>query len=228
MMAERRFKGAITEREDEGTMTGEAQISEYLDILSSKAPVPGGGGASALAGALGDSLGQMEVHLTLGKKKYAQVQDEMLEYESHLKRLQEEFLVLADRDAEVFAPLAECYRLLDVTEEEKAYKEKIMEERLRNASFVPLEIMEKAVEMLGILEELLYKGSVMAVSDVGVGVQFARTALLGAVMNVYINTRSMKNRQKAEELNGEAERLAKEGTLQADRIYENVLKKLRG
>lgn len=103
-----------------------------------------------------------------------------------------------------------------------------MEERLRNASFVPLEIMEKAVEMLGILEELLYKGSVMAVSDVGVGVQFARTALLGAVMNVYINTRSMKNRQKAEELNGEAERLAKEGTLQADRIYENVLKKLRG
>ena len=201
MMAERRFKGAITEREDEGTMTGEAQISEYLDILSSKAPVPGGGGASALAGALGDSLGQMVVHLTLGKKKYAQVQDEMLEYESHLKRLQEEFLVLADRDAEVFAPLAECYRLLDVTEEEKAYKEKIMEERLRNASFVPLEIMEKAVEMLGILEELSYKGSVMAVSDVGVGVQFARTALLGAVMNVYINTRSMKNRQKAEELN---------------------------
>ena len=191
-------------------MTGEAQISEYLDILSSKAPVPGGGGASALAGALGDSLGQMVVHLTLGKKKYAQVQDEMLEYESHLKRLQEEFLVLADRDAEVFAPLAECYRLLDVTEEEKAYKEKIMEERLRNASFVPLEIMEKAVEMLGILEELSYKGSVMAVSDVGVGVQFARTALLGAVMNVYINTRSMKNRQKAEELNGEAERLAKE------------------
>ena len=186
MMAERRFKGAITEREDEGTMTGEAQISEYLDILSSKAPVPGGGGASALAGALGDSLGQMVVHLTLGKKKYAQVQDEMLEYESHLKRLQEEFLVLADRDAEVFAPLAECYRLLDVTEEEKAYKEKIMEERLRNASFVPLEIMEKAVEMLGILEELSYKGSVMAVSDVGVGVQFARTALLGAVMNVYI------------------------------------------
>ena len=152
----------------------------------------------------------------------------MLEYESHLKRLQEEFLVLADRDAEVFAPLAECYRLLDVTEEEKAYKEKIMEERLRNASFVPLEIMEKAVEMLGILEELSYKGSVMAVSDVGVGVQFARTALLGAVMNVYINTRSMKNRQKAEELNGEAERLAKEGTLQADRIYENVLNKLRG
>ena len=67
MMAERRFKGAITEREDEGTMTGEAQISEYLDILSSKAPVPGGGGASALAGAVGDSLGQRVVHLTLGK-----------------------------------------------------------------------------------------------------------------------------------------------------------------
>ena len=197
-------------------MTGEAQISEYLDILSSKAPVPGGGGASALAGALGDSLGQMVVHLTLGKKKYAQVQDEMLEYESHLKRLQEEFLVLADRDAEVFAPLAECYRLLDVTEEEKAYKEKVMEERLLDASFVPLEIMEHAVAMLGILEILGDKGSRLAVSDVGVGVQFIRASLLGAVMNVYINTKSMKNREKAEELNARAGQLIEEGTAWAD------------
>ena len=87
-------------------MTAEAQIKDYLEILSSKAPIPGGGGASALAGALGDSLGQMVVHLTLGKKKYAQAEQDMLEYESRLEALQREFLILADRDAEVFAPLA--------------------------------------------------------------------------------------------------------------------------
>lgn len=209
-------------------MTAEAQIKDYLEILSSKAPIPGGGGASALAGALGDSLGQMVVHLTLGKKKYAQAEHEMLEYESRLEVLQREFLILADRDAEVFAPLAECYRLPSSTEEEREHKEKVMEERLIQASYVPLEIMEKAVEMLGILKELSDKGSVMAVSDVGVGVQFARTAILGAVMNVYINTRSMKDRRRAEELNKEAERLTQEGTAFADLIYEKIVKQLRG
>ncbi len=208
-------------------MTAEAQIKDYLEILSSKAPIPGGGGASALAGALGDSLGQMVVHLTLGKKKYAQAEQDMLEYESRLEALQREFLILADRDAEVFAPLAECYRLPSSTEEERAYKEKIMEKRLIQASYVPLEIMEKAVEMLGILKELSDKGSVMAVSDVGVGVQFARTAILGAVMNVYINTRSMKDRKRAEEMNREAERLTQEGTAFADSIYEKIVKQLR-
>ena len=209
-------------------MTAETQITDYLELLSSKAPVPGGGGASALAGALGDSLGQMVVHLTLGKKKYAQAEQDMLNYERELKRLQQEFLMLADKDAEVFAPLAECYRLPSSTEEEKAYKEKVMEERLVQASYVPLEVMEKAAEMLGILKELAEKGSVMAVSDVGVGVQFARTAIFGAVMNVYINTRSMKDRKKAEELNGEAERLTKEGTAFVDQIYEKIVKQLRG
>ena len=208
-------------------MTAEAQIKDYLEILSSKAPIPGGGGASALAGALGDSLGQMVVHLTLGKKKYAQAEQDMLEYESRLEALQREFLILADRDAEVFAPLAECYRLPSSTEEERAYKEKVMEKRLIQASYVPLEIMEKAVEMLGILKELSDKGSVMAVSDVGVGVQFARTAILGAIMNVYINTRSMKDRKRAEEMNREAERLTQEGTAFADSIYEKIVKQLR-
>ncbi len=208
-------------------MTAEAQIKDYLELLSSKAPVPGGGGASALAGALGDSLGQMVVHLTLGKKRYAQAEQDMLNYERELKRLQQEFLMLADKDAEVFAPLAECYRLPSSTEEERAYKEKVMEERLVQASYVPLEIMEKAWEMLEIMDILADKGSRMAVSDVGVGVQFIRTALLGAVMNVYINTKSMKNREKAEEMNEKAERLIKEGTEAADRIYQKVLEQLR-
>ena len=90
-----------------------------------------------------------------------------------------------------------------------------------------MEIMEKAVTMLGILDELEQKGSVMAVSDVGVAVQFARTALTGAVMNVYINTKSMKNSQKAEELNRKADRLMERGTRQADDVYAKVLKRLR-
>ena len=207
-------------------MTEEKKICEYLEVLSSKAPVPGGGGASALAGALGNALGQMVVNLTVGKKKYAEVEEEMQEYLERLKTMQQEFLHLSDRDAEVFAPLAECYRLPSATPEEKEHKETVMEEKLLDASLVPVEIMEKALELLEILDVLADKGSRMAVSDVGVAVQFTRTALLGAVMNVYINTKSMKNREKAEEINQNAKRMIKIGISQADEIYEKVLAQL--
>ena len=194
-------------------MVEQFNISEFLSTLSSKQPVPGGGGASALAGALGNALGQMVANLTIGKKRYADVEDEIKG--------------LLARDEKVFAPLAAAYGLPTGTEEEKAHKAKVMEERLLDATYVPLEIMEKAVEMLGILDVLAVKGSRMAVSDVGVGVQFVRTALLGAVMNVYINTKSMKDREKAEALNREAEELVQAGTAQADRIYGVVLDGLR-
>lgn len=207
-------------------MTEEKKICEYLEVLSSKAPVPGGGGVSALAGALGNALGQMVVNLTVGKKKYAEVEEEMQEYLERLKTMQQEFLHLSDCDAEVFAPLAECYRLSSATPEEKEHKETVMEEKLLDASMVPVEIMEKALELLEILDVLADKGSRMAVSDVGVAVQFTRTALLGAVMNVYINTKSMKNREKAEEINQGAKRMIKIGTSQADEIYEKVLAQL--
>ena len=202
-------------------------IQEFLDVLSSKEPVPGGGGASALAGALGNALGQMVSNLTIGKKKYALVEDEIKELAERMKGIQGQFTQLADQDAKVFAPLAKCYSLPSGTEEEKAYKAEVMEARLLDASLVPMEIMEKASEMLEIMDILADKGSRMAVSDVGVGVQFIRTALLGAVMNVYINTKSMKNREKAEEMNEKAERLIKEGTEAADRIYQKVLEQLR-
>ena len=150
----------------------------------------------------------------------------MQEYLEHLKTMQQEFLHLSDRDAEVFAPLAECYRLSSATPEEKEHKETVMEEKLLDASMVPVEIMEKALELLEILDVLADKGSRMAVSDVGVAVQFTRTALLGAVMNVYINTKSMKNREKAEEINQNAKRMIKIGISQADEIYEKVLEQL--
>ena len=202
-------------------------IQEFLDVLSSKEPVPWGGGASALAGALGNALGQMVANLTIGKKKYALVEDEIKELAERMKGIQGQFSALADQDAKVFAPLAKCYSLPSGTEEEKAYKAEVMEARLLDASLVPMEIMEKAWEMLEIMDILADKGSRMAVSDVGVGVQFIRTALLGAVMNVYINTKSMKNREKAEEMNEKAERLIKEGTEAADRIYQKVLEQLR-
>ena len=209
-------------------MIREQNIGEFLEVLSSKAPVPGGGGASALAGALGMALGLMVGNLTVGKKKYAQVEAEVVSMMERLTDMQRDMMRLADEDAKVFAPLADAYMLPAGTEEEKARKAEVMEERLLAASLVPLEIMELAVEGLGILKELGIKGSVMAVSDVGVAVQFARTAVTGAVMNVYINTKSMADRERAGQINDRAARALEKGIMLADEIYDRVLKGLRG
>lgn len=203
-------------------------LGEWVDTLASKAPVPGGGGASALGGSLAAALGQMVANLTVGKKRYADVEEEMQQSLLTLNQLQKELQNLADQDAEVFAPLAAAYGMPAGTEEEKAEKNRVMEERLLAASLVPMTIMEKAAEVLGLVEVLEQKGSKMAVSDAGVAAQFARAALTGAVMNVYINTKSMKNREKAEELNAKADKLLADGMKLADEIYDRVLNKLTG
>ena len=207
-------------------MIEKQQIGTWTDTLASKAPVPGGGGASALGGALGAALGQMVANLTVGKKRYADVEEEMQQSLTVLAGLQAEFLHLADEDARVFAPLAQAYGMPGDTPEQKAEKEQVMEERLLDASLVPLAMMEKAREVLEILEQLEAKGSRMAVSDVGVAVQFARAAVTGAVMNVYINTKSMKNRDKAAELNRKAEKLLEDGCRKADAVYDRVRQRL--
>lgn len=207
-------------------MIKEQVIQDFLDVLSSKEPVPGGGGASALCGAVGNALGQMVANLTVGKKKYAEVEPEVKEHLEKMVKLQAEFTTLADDDAKVFAPLAKAYSLPSETEEQKAYKAEVMETNLLAASAVPLQIMEKSMQMLTILDRLADIGSRMAVSDVGVAVQSTRAALLGAAMNVYINTKSMKDRNKAEELNNSANKMIVEGSRQADRIYDKVLKAL--
>ncbi len=201
-------------------------IQEFLDVLSSKQPVPGGGGASALAGALGTALGLMVGNLTVGKKKYADVEEEVILMIEKLTSMQAEMVHLSDEDARVFAPLAAAYGLPSGTEEEKLYKQAVMEENLLEASLVPLRVMELSVEILGILRELEQKGSVMAISDVGVAVQFIRTALTGAVMNIYINTKSMKDREKAREVDNQAIGFLSEGVVLADNIYTNVLQRL--
>lgn len=198
-------------------------LGQWVDTLASKAPVPGGGGASALGGALAAALGQMVGNLTTGKKRYADVEEEIQQSLFALNILQMELMALADKDAEVFAPLAAAYGLPKDTEKQREEKERILEENLLAATLVPMQMMEKTSAVLDVLELLAEKGSRMAISDVGVAVQFARAALNGAVMNVYINTKSMKNRGKAEELNEKAGKMIAKGTKQADEIYGKVL-----
>ena len=203
-------------------MIKDLTVSTFLEELSSKKPTPGGGGAAALGGAQGVALGEMVINLTLGKKKYADVEEEMQLLLVRLEEIRAEFLRLADEDARVFAPLAAAYGLPSGTEEEKKHKEEVLETHLLAASLIPKTVMEQAVEAIKIMDILAHKGSRLAVSDVGVGVSFLRTALLGAKMNVSINTKFMKQREIARQLDQEAIALAETGRKLSDEIYANV------
>jgi formiminotetrahydrofolate cyclodeaminase len=195
---------------------------EFLAELSSAAPVPGGGGASAMAGAMGVALGSMVANLTLGKKKYASVQADIENILRQAEALRNELALLVQKDAEVFEPLSKAYGLPKNTDEEKRIKQETMEVALKAACSVPLEIMQKSLQAMALHEELAQKGTRIAVSDVGVGVLFCKTALMGASLNVFINTKLMKDRPYAEEMNQKAQAMLAEGIAKADRIYQAV------
>ncbi len=194
----------------------------FVEVLASKAPVPGGGGASAVVGAIGTALGNMVGSLTLGKKKYADVQDDIIALKAKADALQADLLALVQKDAELFEPLSKAYGLPKETEEEKAEKARVMEAALKDACSVPMEIMEKCCEAILLHKEFAAKGTALAISDVGVGVACCRAALLGASLNVFINTKSMANRDYAEEINRKAEAMIDEYVAMADEIYAAV------
>ena len=205
----------------------EKKTTDFLEVLSSKEPVPGGGGASAAVGAFGAALGMMVTNLTVGKKKYADVEEEIIGIRGRLKEIRDRLIGLTDQDAKAFEPLSRAYGMPKDTEEERIEKERVMEQALYEASVVPLQIMETVGEAMKELEILEEKGSRIAVSDVGVVILFAQAALEGASLNVFINTRLMKDKGRAQELNRRARSLIEEGSARKERVYGKVLAKLQ-
>ena len=200
---------------------------EFVEVLSSKAPVPGGGGASALVGAVGAALCNMVGNLTVGKKKYADVEEELRGLMEQVTEIQNRFLQLIDEDAEGFAPLAKAYGLPSGTEEEKAKKAEIMEKCLNDACGVPMEIMDNCCRAIDLIEIFAAKGSVLAVSDAGVAAACCRAALKGASLNIYINTKSMKDRKRGDELNQKCDEMIAVYGAKAEKLFESVLQKLK-
>lgn len=208
-------------------MFREKKIDDFVTVLSGSDPVPGGGGVCALCGALGTALGNMVAALTVGKKKYADVEDEIKDFSKRAEDIREKLMGCIDRDAECFRPLSEAYGIKAETEEEKREKERIMEDALRLACTVPLEIMELSAEAIELHKDFASKGSALAVSDAGVGAVLCKSALQGASLNVWINTKLMKDRVYAEELNKKAEGLLEKYTVLADEIFSFVQNKLK-
>ena len=204
----------------------EQTLEAFLQELSSKAPVPGGGGASALVGALSAALTHMVGALTVGKPKYAAVVPEMNDLLKQTEALAERFLTLMDEDAEAFEPLAQAYRLPKETEADKAEKSVRMEAALKSAVQPPLTIMETCVATLPLIALCAEKGSVVAVSDAGVAASLCRAALEGASLNVFINTQGMQDKAFAASLNQRAKELLAQFGADSEKIYRDVLVKL--
>ncbi len=197
--------------------------TEFADALASKAPVPGGGGASALVGALGVALCSMVGNLTVGRKKYADVEADVIVMLEKCKVLQDKLLGLIEKDAEAFGPLAEAYSI----PKDDPKRGEIMEKNLVAACAAPLEMMRCCCEAAELLEEMMQKGSVMLVSDVGVGAALCSAALKGASLNIYINTKSMADRANADRINGETDEMLRKYVQLAERVYEEVARRLK-
>ncbi len=202
--------------------TADKTCNQFIEELASAAPTPGGGGAAALVGAVGIALGNMVGSLTVGKKKYADVEGDIIVLNERAKALEAQLMALVDKDAEMFAPLAAAYRLPKDTPEEQAHKDEVMEQCLYDACSVPLEIMERLADAMDLIVKYAEKGSKMAISDAGCAMILCKAAMQAASLNVFINTKSMKNREEAETYNAKANELLFIYGMKADNIIYEV------
>lgn len=203
-------------------------IDSFIEELSSKAAVPGGGGACGLVAAVGMSLGNMVMALTNGKKKYAKYQEEVEETIKRASILTKDLLECMDKDAKVFEPLSKAYSLPKVTREEIEYRDKVMEEALLAAAKAPLEMMELILDAMKMIDRIAQIGSRLALSDAGVGISMCNSAMEGASLNVYINTKLMKNTKEAKALELRADELREQASEISTKTFDYVLKEIRG
>lgn len=193
-------------------------VTEFTEALASKAAVPGGGGASALVGAIGIALGDMVGELTVGKKKYADVEEDVKALMARAQELRVRLLSCVNKDAEAFEPLSRAYGI----PKDDPTRDEVMEKCLRDAAAAPLEILDLCCEAIDLQREFAAKGSVLAISDAATGVVFCWSAMYGAAVNVKVNTKSMKDREYAGKINAHVDAQMAKYWPVAEKVYQDV------
>lgn len=196
-----------------------ASCREFASALASSDPAPGGGGAAALIGALAASLGAMVASLTVGKKKYLDVEERMREMRAECEGLKEELLSQVEADERGFLPLAAAYSF----PKEDPMRQSVIDDASLGALAAPLRIMELAYEVVSVSGELAKKGSRLAVSDAGCAAEAALASMRCASLNVFINTRCLSDRERAKEINGRCLDLLERGKREAESVFDAVL-----
>lgn len=198
----------------------------FLDKLASRSPEPGGGSVSALVGALGAALVSMVGNLTLGKEKYADVQDKVEELLESSEKLREELQSLIQKDTEVYADVSAAFKLPRETEEEKAERASRIQEALKLATEVPFEIGEKCLEVARLSETSAVIGNVGAVSDAGVAVLLAEAAAQSAALNVKINVNSIEDQEFSQAKWARIQEILEETAVLRERVVQLTYEKL--
>lgn len=197
-------------------------LKEFLEKTYGKDPVPGGGSISALCGALASSLGEMVTALTIGRKKYVDVEGEMLGIAKRMEKAREAFLNFIDEDATAYQLVFDAFKLPKETEEELTIRREAIEKATLGAALVPLKVAETAV---GIMDDIFVvgnKGNKNAVTDACVAMMCARTAALGAILNVRINLSGLNDRVKADELERKCMALNDEAQVKEASLLDTV------
>jgi len=200
--------------------------TDFIDVLASKAAVPGGGGAAAMGGAIGMALSNMVGNLTVGKKKYAEVEGEVKELIEKGSKIIADLEGLVDKDAEVFEPLSKAYGLPKDTPEQAKVRDETMEKCCKVACSVPMDIMRASYEGIKIHARMGEIGSMLAISDVACGVVFLKSALISGSLNVIININSIKDQSFVNATKKEMDRLLADGSKIADDTLKLVIGKL--
>ncbi len=174
-------------------MLTQKPVNTFLDELASSAPAPGGGSAAALGAAMGAALVSMVANLTVGKKRYADVQADIQHILSQSEALRHRCVKLLEEDVAAYTQVSKAYKMPRDTDEQKEARTAAIQDALKGATAVPMELAETCVEILRLCPESAAKGNVLAVSDVGVAALMAEAALRAAALNVWINLGSIKD-----------------------------------
>lgn len=185
-------------------------VKGLLDVTAGKDPVPGGGSISALSGSIAAALTEMVAGLTIGKKKYAEVEEQMKKLVERVQKIRQQLILDVDRDSEAYNVVFAAFQMPKETDEEKAARSAQIQEATKIAANVPMEVARRVYSLLSDIEEVVSNGNQNAVTDGCVAMMSARNAIIGALFNVRINLTSIKDEQFVADMTAEADRLERE------------------
>ncbi|WP_304286612.1 cyclodeaminase/cyclohydrolase family protein [Porphyromonas uenonis] len=185
-------------------------VKGLLDVTAGKDPVPGGGSISALSGSIAAALTEMVAGLTIGKKKYAEVEEQMKQIVERVQKIRQQLILDVDRDSEAYNVVFAAFQMPKETDEEKAARSAQIQEATKIAANVPMEVARRVYSLLSDIEKVVSNGNQNAVTDGCVAMMSARNAIIGALFNVRINLTSIKDEQFVADMTAEADRLERE------------------
>ena len=201
----------------------ELKVNEFCDVLSSDAPAPGGGSTAALEGAVGAALTAMVASLTVGKKKYAEYEENAKIIIEKANKIKVQFIDVLDRDTEAFNGVSAVFAMPKNTDEEKAARKEAMQKALKACTETPMEMMELCLESLKVTETILGKFNTSAASDLGVSALSIKAAVQGAWLNVLINLAGIKDEEYVKEYKEKGQKILDQVLPLADKVYNEVL-----